>query len=313
MIDRFVTFGEGLGVVRGADLWHAGAAALGTGGAEANVAMAVARSGGPAHWLGRLGDDAFGRRVARELRAEGVMVDVVVDPVAPTGLLIKEQHPGGRTSVGYHRRDSAGSRLSPADVARLPLTPSTVLHVTGITPALSASARAATLAALDRAAAVGATISVDVNHRSRLWSAAEAATVHRDLAGRADILFVGLDEVPLLLPDWDGGDAADAARALAAGGRPHVVVTAGAAGAVALVRGELHRVDAVPVDVVDSVGAGDAFVGGYLAGVMAGDDVATRLRRAAILGAAACRHPGDWEGAADLSGLDGSAADPVVR
>jgi 2-dehydro-3-deoxygluconokinase len=251
--------------------------------------------------------------VVRELRAEGVTVLADVDRGAPTGMLVKELHPGGRTSVSYYRRESAGSRLSPADVDALPITSTTLLHVTGITPALSPSARAATAAAVDRAAAAGATVSFDLNHRSRLWSSDEAMPVYRDLAERADILFVGLDEVGMLLPTWVAGDAADAAAALAAQGRRHVVVTAGAAGAVALIEGRSHAVAAVPVDVVDSVGAGDAFVGGYLAGLLAGEDATDRLRRAAILGAAACRHPGDWEGAADVTGLEGGTADPVLR
>ncbi|MFW8745442.1 PfkB family carbohydrate kinase, partial [Mesorhizobium japonicum] len=139
MIDRLVTFGEGLVVLRGSELDRAPGLALGTGGAEANVAMAAARSGAVATWLGRVGDDAFGRRVVRELRAEGVTVLPIVDP-APTGVIVKELHAGGRTGVSYYRHDSAGSRLSAADVDDLPLTDTTLVHLTGITPALSPSA-----------------------------------------------------------------------------------------------------------------------------------------------------------------------------
>ncbi|MGN6325415.1 sugar kinase [Pseudolysinimonas sp.] len=313
MIDHLVTFGEALGVVRGRELSRASTAELGTGGAEANVAMAAARSGTPATWLGRVGDDAFGRRVVRELRAEGVTVIARIDPLAPTGLLIKELHPGARTSVSYYRRGSAGSRLDLDDVAALPLTPTTLLHVTGITPALSPEAREATLTAVDRARALGATVSFDVNHRSRLWSAEEASPVHRDLAERADILITGLDEVGLLLPRWSGGSAADAVDALGAAGHHHVIVTAGGAGVAAAEDGERESAEAVPVEVVDTVGAGDAFVGGYLAGLLRGDPLAERLRRGAVLGAAACRHPGDWEGATDLAGVGDADGDPVIR
>lgn len=95
-----------------------------------------------------------------------------------------------------------------------------------------------------------------------------------------------------------------------------MVVTAGAAGAVACVDGSLHAVPAVPLDgPLETVGAGDAFVGGYLAELVAGRPVECRLRTGARLGAAACRHPGDWEGVADLSGLDPAEAstDPVSR
>ncbi|TQS41151.1 sugar kinase [Cryptosporangium phraense] len=344
MIERVVTVGEALAVFRAGDdgpLWSAPRVAVSTGGAEGNVAMALARRGVPVSWFGRVGDDSLGRRVVRELRAEGVDVHPVVDRENPTGLLVKELDAGGRTSVVYYRRGSAGSRLSPADVDRIPLTGATLVHLTGITPALSPEARSAVDHLLDRAKTAGATVSFDVNHRGRLWEGETAAPVYREIASRADVLFASLEEVPYLIPGWGGvspepggvsepgggsspggvsglggGGAGAAAVALGERGYSHVVVTAGAAGAVAGIDGELYAVPAVPLDgVVDTVGAGDAFVGGYLAELVAGHGPSRRLRTGALLGAAACRHAGDWEGVADLSALDGEAApdDPVTR
>lgn len=159
-------------------------------------------------------------------------------------------------------------------------------------------------------------MSFDVNHRRRLWRDESAAPVYRALAARAHVLFAGVEEVPLLVGEPPEGDALAAARALAAAGHRHVVVTAGAAGAVAVVDGTEESIDAVPLaGAVETVGAGDAFVGGYLAEFAAGQPVGRRLRTAALLGAAACRHPGDWEGVADLTGLDPAdgPADPVRR
>ncbi|AGL19192.1 sugar kinase [Actinoplanes sp. N902-109] len=319
MIDRIVTLGEALAVFRtgpGGPLWQARHVELSTGGAEANVAMAVARRGVPVSWFGRVGADELGRRVVRELRAEGVDVHATVDREHPTGLLVKDIRPGGRTSVGYYRRDSAGSRLEVADVDRIPLDAGALLHLTGITPGLSAGCGAAVARLAERATAAGATLSFDVNHRRKLWSDDSAAPVYRALAARADLLFASVEEVPLLLPGWTGTQADAAARALAGRGHRQVVVTAGARGAYALIDGTGYEVAAVPLDgIVDTVGAGDAFVGGYLAELVAGSPVRQRLRTAAVLGAAACRHPGDWEGVADTAGLepDGVPADPVSR
>ena len=156
-------------------------------------------------------------------------------------------------------------------------------------------------------------VSFDVNHRSRLWPTRSAGTVYRQLAQRADIVFSSVDEVGLLLPGrhGEGATAAEAAEALAAHGHRHVVVTDGARGSAARIDGTTTLGAAVPVTVVDTVGAGDAFVGGYLVALSRGADVDERLRLASQLGAAACRHAGDWEGVAGWS-LDETGQDPCA-
>ena len=111
-----------------------------------------------------------------------------------------------------------------------------------------------------------------------------------------------------------GVDAESLARGLAALGPAEVLVTRGAQGAVAVIDGELHTVDAVPVAVVDTVGAGDAFTAGYLAERLTDASLEQRLRTAVVAGALACTHPGDWHGyprRAELDSLHGD--DPVVR
>ena len=140
--------------------------------------------------------------------------------------------------------------------------------------------------------AAGATISFDVNHRSRLWRGRDAATTHRRIAARAALVFAGEEEAELLAPG--GGDPSNRAAAIAALGPTEVVIKRGAAGALVLVDGtRTERVPAVSVDlVVDTVGAGDAFVAGYLAERLAGRELAIRLDTALRAGAAACRHPG---------------------
>jgi 2-dehydro-3-deoxygluconokinase len=270
--------------------------------------------------------DSLARRVTRELRAEGVVVRSVVDPDRPTGLLVKDVRADGRTAVSYHRAGSAGSALTVADVDALDLelAPGTLVHVTGITGSLSTSAADAIRHLVARARESGALVSFDVNHRPRLWGDRPADEPHRSLAAMADLVVASVDEVPFVVgPAFEvdarapGLEQAErAADALVAAGHGHVVVTAGAAGAVARHAGDGASVAALTVDVVDTVGAGDAFVGGYLAGWSQGSALAGRLRLASHSGAAACRHAGDWEGAVDLGGLEsdpGSASDPVIR
>jgi 2-dehydro-3-deoxygluconokinase len=146
-----------------------------------------------------------------------------------------------------------------------------------------------------RAREAGVPVSVDLNFRSRLWDAATAAPVFRELAAGADILFAGDDEARIAL-ERDASVGPDAlAEALAALGPSEVVVKLGRRGARALVDGESIEVPAVAVHAVDTVGAGDAFVAGYLASRLLGREVRDRLSTAAVTGAFAVTVPGDWE------------------
>lgn len=312
---RVVTLGEALALVRGDGLGsfaHLSSAVLGTGGAEANVAIGLSRLGVDATWLGRVGDDSLGRRVARELRAEGVDTRVVIDAAAPTGLMLKEAPRPGRTVVTFYRAGSAGSRLDPRDVALLDIPSAALLHVTGILPALSPSAAAASAEAVRSARQHGVPVSFDVNHRERLWRAADAAPHYRRLAAAAHTVFGGVDELELLVGVHAGDRAL--AEAVASLGPAEVVVKRGEQGAAALCGGEWIERPAHPVTVVDTVGAGDAFVAGYLAERLAGAPVPRALATAVRTGAAACESSGDWEGAAyrdELERLTGT--DPVSR
>ncbi|MDF2047205.1 sugar kinase [Microbacterium sp. Kw_RZR3] len=313
-MSRVVTLGESMGLVLGAGVggWeHQSQAHVATGGAEGNTAIGLARLGIPVTWLGRVGDDALGRRVVGDLRSEGVEVRALVDTGAPTGLMLKSTPRAGATTVDYYRRGSAGSRLEAADLDGLPLSAGDILHVTGVTLALSESARDAVVVAVDRARAAGALVSFAVNHRSRLWAHAEAVAAYAHVIARADIVFASDDEARMLHAHTAPEDLA---RALAAAGPAEAVVTLGGDGAVAVVDGDLHRVAAVPITPVDTVGAGDAFAAGYLSERLLGGDAATRLRTASLAGAYACLHPGDWQGGIRRSELDGAAsADPVTR
>jgi 2-dehydro-3-deoxygluconokinase len=293
-------------------LQHVHELQLGIGGAESNVAVGLRRLGTPATWIGRVGHDSLGERVTRELRAEGVDIHAVVDGDAPTGLMIKERRTSETVHVWYYRAGSAGSRLAATDLPRDAIPAAALLHVTGITPALSGSAHTAVMTAIEQAEAHAVPVSFDVNHRASLWRGRDAAPVYREMARHAAIVFAGEDEGRLIAPDAQ--TVPELAEAIAATGPSQVVIKLGARGCYALVDGAGYERHAVPVRPIDTVGAGDAFVAGYLAELVSGRDVATRLTTAVTAGAFACLVHGDWEGLprrADLALL--GRAEPVTR
>ncbi|GIE32927.1 sugar kinase [Actinoplanes italicus] len=279
---------------------------LGVAGAESNVAIGVARLGGDATWLGRVGPDATGAIIAARLRASGVRVLAVPDE-AHTGLMIRYQRSSQFIQADYHRAGSAGSRLVPADVPRAEIAAAGIVHVTGITPALSDTCRAAVFHAVEEARAAGVPVSVDVNYRGKLWSRFDAAPVLRDLVSRADVVFAGPEEAALFI------DTDDPVDGLAKLGPAEVVVKDGARGCAALIHGRRYEVPALPVRAVDTVGAGDAFVAGYLADRLAGEDPGQRLRTAIAAGAFAVTVPGDCEGLPDRSELAALGGGDIVR
>jgi 2-dehydro-3-deoxygluconokinase len=234
-------------------------------GAESNVAQYLADLGHRSEWFGRVGRDPFGERVIHSLEHSGVATDsVVVDPDALTGVMFKDPDSSG-SRVYYYRRDSAASRFCIEDAGVLEESRPRFVHLSGITPALSPTARRFTLAALARAGEVGALRSFDVNYRSRLWDRSEAAPLLRQLAQSADIVFVGRDEAESL---WSTREPDEIRQYL--GTHHHLVVKDGAVGATSYAAGSRSGtfVATPPVRVVEPTGAGDAFAAGYLSGLL---------------------------------------------
>ena len=292
-----VTLGETLGLLVAEEVGPLSLARgmrLSMGGAESNVAIGVARLGVPATWIGRLGDDPVGDLIERQLLAERVRCLVRRDP-APTALMLRERRTSTTARVSYYRHGSAGSHLRPADLPDGVVEKAGMLHLSGITPALGPEPAATVREAMRRARRAGVPVSVDLNFRSRLWHAATAAPVFRELAAGADILFAGDDEARIALECDAAVDPGALAEALSALGPSEVVVKLGRRGATAWIDEELIEVPAVPVHAVDSVGAGDAFVAGYVASRLLGRSVRERLSTAAVTGAFAVTVPGDWE------------------
>ncbi|MFE0375711.1 sugar kinase [Streptomyces inhibens] len=410
------TFGETMVALRGSGpLKLGGTMNVSIAGAESNVAIGLARLGHEVRWAGAVGEDEAGQLVLRTLRAEGVEVSgASTDAGAPTGLLLFEPRLPAVTRVHYYRAGSAGSRLTADTIERaLSAAPPRVLHLTGITPSLSPTARSAARRALQLARQHGSLTCLDVNFRARLWTTEEAATVLHEWIPSVDVLIASDDELPLCLPgamgregndqkgtgregedqegtggdrtggdstaghgtgrvgtggdrtagkgtgedgpggdapggdgpggdgpgegsrggNGPGGDGTSGGRAAAAPraattpfsaqakllldlGVGEVVVKLGAAGATAFTDdGCLYHQPAKSVRAVDAVGAGDAFVAGYLSALLDGEGPAGRLERAVTTGAFAVASHGDWEGAptrAEL-GMLGAPPGTVVR
>lgn len=267
-------------------LHHADSLRAGVAGAESNVAISLALLGVRAEWRGKVGDDPFGRRVLDALRDSGVDCDgVEVDPARPTGVYFKDPRPEG-TEVHYYRSGSAASTMGPGHLADV--EPPAVLHLSGITQALSDScAELMRELVVDRALAP-AVVSFDVNYRPALWPVAEAAGELARLGDAADITFVGLDEAETL---WGCERPEDVRAEL-----PKVetlVVKDGGEGVTCFVGEQRHYSPASPVEIVEPVGAGDAFAAGFLYGRLKGAAPEGCMRLGHRLAAGALQTTGD--------------------
>ncbi|WP_405990512.1 sugar kinase [Streptomyces sp. NBC_00986] len=281
------------------------------GGAESNVACGLAGLGHRVAWLSRLGDDPFARRILAELTARGVDVTgVETDPARPTGVYFKDPAPEG-TRTHYYRGGSAATLMGP-ELTLLPvLRRARIVHLSGVAAALSESCAGLLEAILvDRALeseagesaksnesnesgelgelgeSRGPIVSFDVNHRPALWRSgpADAAKNLLALARAADIVFVGRDEAEAL---WGTARPDDVAELL--GPAPLVVVKDAEHGATSYAAGTRTFVPALPTQVVEPVGAGDAFAAGYLSAVLENRDERSRLRLGHVAASAALR------------------------
>ncbi len=306
-IPELLTFGESMVSLRSAGPLSAGGSlGMHVAGAESNVAVGVARLGHRVGWAGVVGADPHGEFILRQLRSEGIAVQHREDASRSTGVMFLEQRTADVTRAFYYRAGSAGSTLGRDDVDAAFRDGARVLHLTGITAALSQEARRAVEYAAARAAGEGLDVSLDVNYRSKLWSRDEARAVLTPLARHASILIASDDELGLVAAGGAAGTgrrtgpADDAETAMAAElldrGVREVVVKRGAAGAGVHTAAGRWETPAVPVTSIDTVGAGDAFTAGYLSALLDGEDVAGRLQRGALAGAFAVSTAGDWEG-----------------
>ena len=253
---------------------HAGMFALGQAGAESNVAIVLARLGHSVAWSSRLGDDPVGRRVLAAIAREGVDTSLVrMEADQQTGIFLKDMV-GGDRPVTYYRARSAASHLDRFDVLQASRRASRIVHTSGVTVALSDSCADGVTALLHGPRPAGVRYSFDVNYRARLWSDHEtASTVLQATANSSNIAFVGLDEAMEL---WRV-KSVDGVRA-ALPGPDVVVVKDGSRSAVAFVGSDRYEVPALSANIVDAVGAGDSFAGGFLHALLDRQPWRTALR-----------------------------------
>ena len=254
-------------------------------GAESNFAVALARLGVPVAWVSRLGRDPFGDVIQTALAGEGVDLRYVRRDDARTGLFAKWRE-GGRSRVVYYRAASAACRLSPEDVPDEALDGVRLVHLTGITMAISEGGRDLVLDLARRAKERGITVVFDPNFRPALPDTPEAAAERqRAVLEHLDWYLCGLEEGNLL---WGTSSAEELARAIPCDS----VIRIGAEGAI--VRGER-----IPpprhVDVRDEIGAGDAFAAGFAYGLLQVWEPTACVRAANLIAARALAGTGDWE------------------
>lgn len=293
-----VTLGECMAVCypeKPIPLDQASTLTLDIAGAEANLAIGLSRLGHSVQFLSRVGADPFGQRIRATLAAEEVdTTRVLTDPIAPTGVFFREWLPDGLRRVFYYRAGSAASRMAPEDLQPAAFTGVRLVHLTGITPALSPGCAATVARAMELAHAAGALVSFDPNYRAKLWDAATAQKVLLPLMAQADILLVGHEDAHALF-----GYEEDA-RILARGaelGAQIVVLKRARRGACAATKEQSLEIEAESVEeAIDPVGAGDGFNAGFLAGWLRNYSLEAALRLGARVGAAAVMTLGDYAG-----------------
>ncbi|HJR31251.1 MAG TPA: sugar kinase [Pseudomonas sp.] len=266
-------------------------------GAELNVATGLARLGFRVGYISRLGDDTLGHWLRDVMARDGIdHRHTVQDPEHPTGLMFKSRRSdGGDPDIEYHRKGSAASHLGLSDYPAAYCRAAKHLHITGISPALSDSARELIFYMACDMRAAGRSVSYDPNLRPRLWqSQASMVACLNDLAGVADWVFPGLAEGRLL----SGCEhPAQIAQFYLAKGCSLVVIKLGAEGAYYATPSESGYSPGRPVPhVVDTVGAGDGFAVGVISALLEGLSVAQAVARGNLIGARVLGFPGDSDG-----------------
>jgi 2-dehydro-3-deoxygluconokinase len=262
------------------------------GGAESNVLAALAGLGRRCRWLSALPDNDLGRAVTHELNAHGIDTSAVRRSGARVGLYFVEFAVAPRSiEVIYDRAGSAVSRLDVDDVDWDALLDTRILHTTGITAALSEGCHRIVLEACRRARERGVTTCFDVNYRSKLWSPETARERLEPIFRHVDVLVCGEGDAATVFGLRGTPDEVLAGLHTLSGAE-RVVLTRSRLGSATLVDGGLVQVPAREAEIVDRLGAGDAFAAGVLDGVLDGDPVAG-MRRGSVLGALALGLDGD--------------------
>ncbi len=239
-------------------------------GAEANVLASLAALDWHAGWASVLPESALGRRVERELRACGVGTQLIHHvPDGRVGVYFVERGVEPRaTKVHFDREDTVFSQVTSSQVQWDLLLDTRILHLTGITAAVSPAACSVVEEAVRRAKAAGVLVSFDVNYRAKMWSVDSARPTLTRLIGAADIVFIRQGDAELLYGTGTADESLEeVCRRTSA---DYVAVTSGAAGAIGWIDGRRREAPAANVQIIDRLGAGDAFAAGFLHRLLSG-------------------------------------------
>ncbi len=272
-------------------------------GAEVNFSIGMVRLGHDVTYITKLGNDPFGRQIEQFLKKNGIDTTYVkYDSQYFTGMQWKQKVRTGDPEVFSLRRNSAASHMDKETIKDLQWDGFDHIHLTGIPPALSSGCRAMVYEMIAQARSRGIQISYDPNLRPGLWSdKSEMVRVINDLAGRADMVFPGIQEAKLLTGKDDVQEIADFYHKT---GVKTVVIKLGAKGAYTSTQGQRFYTDGFKVErVVDTVGAGDGFAVGVVSGILEGLTLQDAVKRGAAIGALAVMSPGDNDGLPDREGL----------
>lgn len=290
---RIVTLGEALIRLSPPDhqrIEQASVFEVQVGGAELNTAAGVVRMGYPAEWISALPQTPLGRLVHNAVRRMGVGTQFLVwKPEGRVGLYFLEHGASPRPSrVIYDRAGSCASMLGPADVDwAKAFAGAALFHTSGITPALSDSAAAVVQAALQAAKQAGLRVVYDLNYRGSLWTPDEARRVQEPFMPYVDVLITSKGCAEAVLGIREAAPAAAARRLAERYGFEVVAMTLRESpsvlrsriSALAFRGGQIIQDDWYDVEIIDRVGAGDAFTAGFICGYLEGD-----LERAVRLG-----------------------------
>jgi 2-dehydro-3-deoxygluconokinase len=281
------------------------------GGAEANVAATAARLGLRTAWISAVPANPWGERARRELESHGVdCAHVRLRPDTRLGVYYVEYGaPPRPIRIVYDRRDSAFAGLTPEDVDWEPVRQAGLVHLTGITPALGVGPRAL----VERALREAPVVSFDVNYRARLWKPDEAREVILGFLPRVRYLFAGAEEARTVfgLTGPAEGLIAGLSRLAPAA---TVVLLQGEAGSIALDGTRLYRpTRRHSVQVVDPIGAGDAYVAGFLWSLRRNRSLQEAVDAAAAVAAIKCSLWGDIAPITPADVEEALGGNPTVR
>lgn len=273
-------------------------------GAELNVAVGLERLGQHPVYMTRLGSDPIGDRIRCFMRQNGLDTSLVgTDASRSTGFMMKSKVERGDPKTYYFRKGSAASAISPSDIGSIDCAGISLMHMTGILPALSASTMEASEALMDMSRGNRIFISFDPNERPALWkSDGHMRRTLLSLCAKADLVLPGISEGRHLF----GLDKVrDIGQAFIDNGARYAVVKDGPDGAYATDGHEGVYVPGFKVDaVVDTVGAGDGFAAGVLSALLEGRPLSEALERGCAIGAMQTQVVSDNEGLPTRAELD---------